>query len=231
MKMTKALAVGVGMAMLLPALASAVVLEGHFSGHATHAGPAPGVYANNLAYDAYAILDDVQVNPWYPWDQVNYEYTVWIDAVILNYTGLPYPWVPGVNGTETADFNVAAVHIYEDAGTPADYANPATFKDGTEILTGVVQNMIGEHVVFWVGGSLIDLPWTITGVVVMTGGTGIANLDSQCAGGLVMNDFVNFAIGTQPPGYQESYDIEWKCPEVSTGVEETTWGRMKGLYR
>jgi hypothetical protein len=229
--MTKALAVGVGMAMLLPALASAVVLEGHFSGNADHAGPAPGVYANGLAYNAYATLNTTQVNPWYPWDQVNYEYTAVIHAVVVTYNGM-YPWVAGVNGVETADFNVATVEIYEDAGTAADYANPSTFTDGTKVLSGVVQNMIGEHVVYWPNPFyMVELPWTITGVVVMTGGTGLANLDTQCAGGLVMNDFVNFQIGTFPAGYEEAYDIEWKCPEVSTSVEPSSWGRMKGLYR
>lgn len=228
MKMTKALAVGVGMAMLLPALASAVVLEGHFSGYADHAGPAPGVYSDGLAYHAYTTLNAVQTNPWYPWDQANYEYTAVIDAIIVDYTGLPYPWQVGVNGVETADFNVASVSIYEDAGTPADYANLSTFTDGTLILSGVVQNMIGEHVVFWSGSTLISFPWTVTGVVVMTGGSG---LDPQCAGGLVMNDFINFAFGTPPTGYEEAYDIEWKCAEPSTSVEASSWGRVKGLYR
>jgi hypothetical protein len=228
--MTRALAVGVGMAMLLPALASAVVLEGHFSGAADHAGPAPGVYANGLAYNAYTVLNTTQTNPWYPWDQANYEYTAVIHAVVVTYTGM-YPWVVGVNGVEDADFNVATVEIYEDAGTVADYANPGTFTDGTKVLSGVIQNMIGEHVVFWAGPNMIQLPWTITGVVVMTGGAGLADLDQQCAGGLVMNDFVNFQIGTPPASYEEFYDIEWKCPEISTGVEDSSWGRMKGLYR
>ena len=216
-----ALAVGVGLAMLLPALAFATDLQDNWSGYAQHNGPAPGVYANNLPYQVHAILNSPlgQPNPWSPWYpwQAGYEYTVVIDAIIVTYNGLPYPWVPGVNGSETADFNVASVSIYEDNTTPADYANPGTFTDGTLVLSGVIQNMIGEHTVYW-------------GVVVFTGGTGIGNLNSQCSGGLVGNDFINFFIGTPPAGYQESYDIQWICPEA-TDVQETTWGAVKGLYR
>jgi len=232
MKMTRALAVGVGLAMLLPALASAVVLEGHFSGHAQHNGPAPGAYANNLPYTVYATLDAVQTNPWYPWDQATNEYTVKIDAVITVYNGT-YPWAySAIPVEETTDFNVASVSIYEDPAKNADYANPATLTDGTLILSGFIQNMIGDHWVIWSSPSfMIPQPWTITGVVVFTGGAGIGNLDTQCAAGLVMNDFVSFGIITEPPGYQESYDIEWKCPEVSTSVDEASWGRVKGLYR
>lgn len=216
MQKFKSLAVGVGMAIALPALASAVTLEGHFSGHADHDGPAPGEYAAGVTYDAYTVINTTQTNPWFPWDQVSFEYTAVINATVSSYTDF------GVQ--RVVDFGVASVAIYKDAGTAADYANKATFTDGTLVLSGEFQNMIGSHFEF------PGLPYDVTGVVVFNGGAELGSLNPACSGGLVANDFINFLIGTNPAGYEEGYDIEWKCTET-VGTDESTWGQMKGLYR
>lgn len=218
-KKFKSLAVGVGMMVVVPTLASAVTLEGHFSGYGDHNGPGPGMYAVGTTYTAYMDLDTTQENPWYPWDQATYEYTAVLNAQVVSYDGASNP--------QTADFNVANVSVYRDAiagGTAAIYSNTSTFTDGTLILSGVVQNMIGEHV------NEFGLPWSVTGVIVFTGGADLGNLATQCAGGLVMNDFINFTFGTPPAGFEEAYDAEWKCPD-SVSLEPTNWGRVKDLYR
>ncbi|HMB70353.1 MAG TPA: hypothetical protein VKU85_13640, partial [bacterium] len=149
-------------------------------------------------------------------NQVAYEYTAVINTTVFSYNDF------GIQ--RVVDFTIGSVAIYEDDSTPADYANKATFTDGTLILSGEFQNMIGSHFEF------PGMPYDVTGVVVFNGGTGLGNLDPACSAGLTANDFINFLVGTPPATYEEDYDIEWKCEE-STSSEESTWGRTKGLYR
>jgi hypothetical protein len=214
MKNFTSLMLGSGLALALPTLASAVTLEGHFSGYADHAG-SPGVYAPGMAYTARLILNTTQTNPWYPWDPTK-EYTAVIQATVDTYTG---------GFLQTVDFlNGATFKIYEDTTTPANYAVPATFSDGTLVLSGGSNNMIGDRV------DIFGIPWNVHGTIVFVAGAGIGNLASQCALGLTMNDFINFQIGTYPPTYEEAYDAEWKCPDT-TASDAANWGSVKALYR
>jgi hypothetical protein len=205
---------GSGLLVAFPTLSHAVTLEGHFSGYADHAG-AGGVYAPGMVYTAYLTLNAVQTNPWYPWDPAK-EYTAVINAVVDTYTG---------GYLQSVDFeNGAQFRIFEDTTTPADFASPATFTDGTLILSGGSNDMFGQRV------DIFGLPWNFYGTIVFVSGAGLGNLAAQCALGLTMNDFVNFQIGTFPPGYEEAYDAEWKCPEAVAN-DDVTWGRVKSLYR
>jgi hypothetical protein len=217
MKKSAVLGVGVVALLVVPLAASAVVLEGSFSGAAKHNG-APGIYTVGHTYTAYMTLDTTQINPWYPWNAAR-EYTAVLTATIQSYIG---------GMAQIVTWNPGTVSIYEDnpggGGTAANTANVATYTDGTLVLSGAVQNMVGQRI------NVFGLPWGITGVVVFSGGAGLASLDSQCSGGLVMNDFINFQIGTAPTGYKEFYDALWNCPD-NTGTEDETWGRVKALYR
>jgi hypothetical protein len=209
------LALGAGLALAFPLAASADTFEGHFSGHAVHNGPAPGVYAPGVSYTARLVLNDTQVNPWYPFDPSK-EYTAVIHATVFSYFG---------GFLQIVDFaNAAQVFVYEDTGTAADYANPATFTDGTVILSGGSNYMFGQR------ADVFAVPWNFYGTIVFTGGAGLGNLASACSFGLTMNDFVDFQIASNPAGYQEAYDAEWKCAE-SISVEEASWGSVKTLYR
>jgi hypothetical protein len=218
--MKKAWFLGVGAIALLavPLVASAVVLEGHFSGSAQHDGAAPGDYTGATQYDAYLTLNSNQVNPWYPWNAA-LEYTAHLSAPIQSYVG-------GVS--QIVNFGVGTVEIFADdlggGGTAADFANQSTFTDGTMILSGSVQNMAGQRL------DVFGLPWGITGVIVFTGGPDLALVDAQCSGGLVMNDFIDFQIATPPAGYDEQYDAKWECPDT-VGTDDETWGRIKALYQ
>lgn len=215
MRKLASLALGAGLATAIPFLASAETLEGHFSGYAKHNGPAPGVYAPGVTYAAYLKLDTVQPNPWYPWDS-NKMYTAVINATVFSYTGGMF---------QVVDFqNNATFRVYEDTGTVADFANTATFMDGTLILSGGSVDMFGQRV------NVFGLPWNFYGTIVFTGGAGLGNLHPGCAFGLAMNDFVDFQIASTPPGYQEVYDAEWKCT-YTVSVDEASWGRVKTLYR
>lgn len=212
MKAIKALALGVGMAISIPALALAQVTN--FDGFADHNGPSPGVYAPGVAYEAYTTLlvptpfDD----PWYPFNTDFFEYTLVIQGTVSSYST--------VIG-RAVDFFPVVFTIYEDNATAADYANKATFTDGTAILSGSIENMSG----FWFAGPA----YGVSGTAHMTGGTGLANV--ACTD-LLLNDFIHFqgppAVNA-PAGYEEGYDPQWTCVPVS--VEETGWGRMKSLYR
>lgn len=215
MKKLISLVLGTGLVIATPVLSSAVTLEGHFSGHATHNGPAPGVYAPGVVYTARMILDTVQVNPWYPWDSTK-QYTVVVNAVVDTYTG---------GFLQVVDFRTGATfRIYEDTATAADWANAATFTDGTLVLSGVSNDMFGQR------ANIFGLPWNVYGTIVFTSGAGIGNLHNQCAGGLQMNDFIDFQIATNPPGYREAYNAEWKCAEPIS-VDDASWGSVKAQYR
>lgn len=222
MKNLKALGVGAVMALAIPALASAVTYTGSFSGAADHDGAAPGVYAPGTNYTVRMTLDSTQVDPWYPWDGTK-QYTAVLNVVVDTYFVWPNAAGPGVD-IWSVDFENGTVDIYEDTVTPADYANPATFTDGTLVLTGQMNDMLAERV------DIFGLPYNVTGTVVFTGGAGLANLIGCAPSGLAVNDYIDFQIETPPTGYEENYDAEWKCLDP-TSVDESTWGNIKGLYR
>jgi hypothetical protein len=213
MKKHVILALGTVALLAVPAAVPAVVLQGSFSGHADHNGSAPGNYATATQYTAYMTLDTTQQDPWYPWNPVK-EYTVVLNAPVATYT-------PGV--LQTVTWGIGSVSIYED-DPDANYANRPTFSDGTLILSGSIQNMAGQRLDFF------GTPWAITGVVVFTGGAGLGNLNAQCSGGLVMNDFIDFQIVAPPATYDENYNALWNCPET-TGTDLSTWGRIKSQYQ
>ena len=215
MNRLKSLGIGVVMALAIPALALAADYAGHFSGYADHDGIGPGVYFPGTTYVARMTLDTVQENPWYNFDPAK-EYTAVLTAVVDTYTDNGGAYM-------VTDFQVGVVEIWEDMATPADYANPGTFTDGTLVLSGQAGNMIAQ------GPILYGSPFVVSGIVVFTGGSGLGSLLGCAPGGLAMNDFIMTTIITPPAGYEEVYDAEWKCAAVS--VDDSTWGSVKGLYR
>jgi len=219
--MKKVLSLGLGvLALAIPALASAVTFQGHFSGYSTHPTSPAGVFAANEPFTARVILDTTQQDPWWPFNPAN-EYTAVLNAEVLFYLG-------GFN--QAVGFKPAgSVNIYEDTTPDANFASAASFTDGTLILTGQVNNMVGTRI------NINGLPWSVSGEVTLTGGAGYGSLIA-CHAGLIMNDFIAWQTPAGgplpgiPAGYKESYDVEWKC-EDTVSVESNTWGRVKGLYR
>lgn len=217
--MTKMRQFGVAATMILgiPALASAASLQADFAGYADHSGGVPGVYSSGETYTAYLILNTNQIDPWYPWSQPALEYTAVVSTTVLAFTD---------DGTiQTASFADAAVDIYEDAGTVADFGNVATFTDGTKILTGTISGMFALRAV------IPNMPYNVSGSLSFTGGAGFGDLAPGCVTGLLLNDFIAFEGPVSPPsGFEEAYDAQWICPGP-TGTEEATWGRVKTSYR
>jgi hypothetical protein len=220
--MKKALSLGLGvLALAIPALASAATFQANLSGFSTHASAA-GVFAPNEAFTARVVLDTTQDTPWYPFDPAK-EYTAVLTAEVLSYLG-------GFN--QAVFFKPAgSVSIYEDSTPDADFANAASFTDGTLILVGQVNNHGGSRI------NINGLPWGFTGDIVLTGGAGYGNL-LACEAGLSLNDFAAWQLPNGQPlpgiptGYKENYDAEWKCiDDDEVGVDQSTWGGVKGLYR
>ena len=222
MRRLKTLGVGVVMALAIPTLALAVTYTGSFSGAADHNGAGPGVYSAGTSYTVRMTLDQTQQDPWYPWNATK-EYTAVISVAVDTYSVFPNAGGPGIDWV-LVDFDQASVDIYEDDATPANYAVPGSFVDGSHILIGAIDNMIASRL------TIFGLPFDVTGVVVFTGGSGFGNLVNCAPGGLSMNDFIDVSIQTPPAGYEETYDAEWKCIET-TSVDDSTWGGIKGLYR
>jgi hypothetical protein len=225
MKTLLALVAGVGVILMVPATGRAqcepqFLHEGHFSGHSVHSPSGPGVFPVGEVFTAYETLNTTQVNPWYPFDQVNYEYTLVVTGQSSSYMNVP---IGGGNSLRMVNFTNAAFAIYEDAGTAADYSNTATFTDGVALLTGVITDLYAEGVVN--GATPENLG--VTGTATITGGAGLA--DVLCTE-LTMNDFFAWLPASSPPGYDEAYDSKWECCIV-TNVDSSTWGGVKSLYR
>jgi hypothetical protein len=211
------------LALAIPASALAVSLQASLSGFSTHPTSAAGVFAANETFTARVVLDTTQDDPWYPFDPTK-EYTAVLNAVVQSYLG-------GFNQAVFFKPN-GSVAIYEDSTPDANYANPATFTDGTLLLTGQVNNMGGTRI------NITGLPWSVSGEITLLGGAGFNNLIGCAAGGqsLSMNDFIAWQqpngqpLPQIPAGYKEEYDAEWKCLDT-TDLPESTWGGVKGLYR
>lgn len=219
--MKKLAILGIGAVFLLsmPILASAAVLEGSFSGRADHSGGVPGSYTPGESYVAYQVLNTTQQSPWYPWNPA-FQYTLRITTSVASF----------VNGSvQTVTFANATVQIWEDAGTAANFASKPTFTDGTLVLSGTITNMVGSRI------NAFGFPYGVTGDLVLDGGAGLANVDPQCNGNMVLNDFINFQIpfGAWPDaqGYEEAYDSKFDCPEPTTATDPSTWGRIKAQYQ
>jgi hypothetical protein len=222
--MKRILSLGLGvLALAIPALASAQSLQASLSGFSAHPTSAPGVFAANEPVTIRVVLDTTQDDPWYPFDPAQ-EYTAVVNVVVLFYLG---------GFSQAVSFKPAGtVAIYEDSTPDADYANSATFTNGTLLLNGQVNNMAGTRV------NVAGLPWSISGEITLLGGAGFGGLIGCAAGGqsLSMNDYIAWELPNGDPipgipaGYKEEYDAEWKCLDT-TPIQESTWGGVKGLYR
>jgi len=210
------LAVGAASLLAIPTFALATPLHGHFSGYADHSGGVPGSYSVGESYTVRGILDDVQPDPWYGF-LADHEYTVVIVTSVIDVFESP-PMVLNV------EFGPVTVQIYEDDTTPANYASPGTFIDGTLLLSGSISGMMGQR------PNFDGFNWDVVGTVNFTSGAGIEGL--LCDLPMGMNDFIAYQTPPiyPPTGYEEAYNIDWFC-EATTGVDESSWGRMKSLYR
>jgi hypothetical protein len=207
--------------MRLKVLASAVALGA--------LAMSPGAYAAdppNFDFNGYAIVSDVLNSP-LTMRSVLTNNGVVPTPILLDFTNNQYTLV--ITGTLASisgiarNYPAATCDIYEDAiggGTAANYANGATFTDGTLILSGVFDgNLVRNRLTATLGNFI--------GKVDFSGGTRLADLaspqDWPCGGGW------SRTIGGIPAGYQENWD--GKIDLGTVGVESRTWDGVKRLYR
>jgi len=149
------------------------------------------------------------------------EYTFFVHNLISTGTA-PFPpfYITVYNGGN--------IEIYADNAKNATFAPlpsplvPATFIDGTLILSGTMNNFntqtntitphntgVAEGNISWTGGSLYDL---------------VSQCPALFTGGLTW--FPDVMI----PGYLFRHDgkIDHECP---TPTQQGTWGRIKSIYR
>lgn len=146
-----------------------------------------------------------------PLDFDNFEYTLVVTGLTL----------VSDNGGGGQTYSGGQISIFEDAGTAADYTSPATFSDGTALLSG----------------ELTSLNRTLFGSIGSAGGTvnwtGGANLDDLAPadrlGWAFLTGISNRSTVTEP-GYDENWDgkVEPTVPVVSSQVE--SWSSMKAQF-
>lgn len=146
-----------------------------------------------------------------PLDFANYEYTIVVTGLTRDTAGA------------TSQFSGGTVAIYQDAATAADWASPASFSDGTAILTGTLavfqRTMLtptlgsGAGAVDWTGGAMLGL---------------LAPADQV---GWPFLTSVSLAAAQVQPGYSERWDgkVEPRGDVVAT--QKLSWSELKAAFR
>jgi len=144
-------------------------------------------------------------------DFANNQYTLVVIGTLTNAALTPQYYSP------------ATIEIWEDpiaGGTPANYANAATFTDGTLILSGAFDGNLTRNRFTSTVGSFI-------GKVDFSGGTRLGDLatpqDWPFGGGW------SRAVSTIPSGYNEQWD--GKIDLAPVAVDEKTWGGVKEIFK
>jgi hypothetical protein len=210
--------------VLVAALASGAAAAGAFTfeGFARNVPAGPEVPGIQLT--AFGIANPPTPgtpNP-IPLDFSNYQYTI---RVTLNLTS--------VSGTLATQYNLGYAtgswEILEDASTAANYANLATFVDGTIILSGTISgfNAALQTDVTGLGfGSGI-------GGYAYTGGTRLAEVQAtqpiDCAfQGTVIRD-AHPIFNPVPAGFLRTFNVKMFCTD-GVADDAQTWGTLKSSY-
>ena len=212
---------------LLVAVPVAAQVEFTFEGFAVYT-TAPDMVGCTV--DVYGIANPpVSVPTPIPTDFYNYEYTIHVTGM----TSASF-----VTGSDTKDwvFNGGNIAIYADAlagGTAGDYLVPATFTDGTMLLSATVDDGWEMHLdnpfgLYYSGAGI--------GSCDMVGGTAyqeLVNMD------YTLNDWTFAGTGiseayfpfiTVPDGYQHVFGVKIIFPYDPTANEDMDWGQVKALF-
>lgn len=146
-----------------------------------------------------------------PLDFANYEYTIVVTGLVLDAAGT------------TSFFSGGAVAIYQDAATASDWANPASFSDGTAILTGTLATFSRTMFTATLGSG--------TGFVDWTGGSRLGDLAPPDRTGWPFLTSVSRAASQVQPGYGERWDGKVEPKQEVVGTEQLSWSELKVGYR
>ncbi|HKK72330.1 MAG TPA: hypothetical protein VKA86_14035 [Candidatus Krumholzibacteria bacterium] len=189
------------LALLAPSAASAQQFF-DFDGQAT------GYTTVGDVVTMVAVVGDPGVDTPLPLDFASFQYTIVVESLDVdlisgNTTGL-------VTGT---------IALYEDDGTPADFADASTFTDGTALLTGEVESLAITQFTATLGSG--------SGLVDWTGGSRISDFRPS--------DRENwaFVVNTSPAtasGYDHRWDGKVEPQEPVVDTEVRSWGGVKIGY-
>ncbi|PJA77092.1 hypothetical protein CO151_00680 [bacterium CG_4_9_14_3_um_filter_65_15] len=169
----------------------------------------PGSVGGTL--DMYGeIFDPVPATTPIPLDFANYQYTVVVNAVMAA-TGIVRTYSGGT------------IAIYEDAGTAADYTNPATLSDGTAILLGTFSSF--SQFVPPIG------PGSASGTVDWVGGSRLNDIAPEDQAGWAFLSGTNPNSGLLEPGYDEVWDGKVEPTTTIVDTENASMSKVKALFK
>ena len=169
-----------------------------------------------------------------PMDFFNNQYTVVCnDMVVQTFNLDPVAFMKDFM------FSGGFLSIYGDpiaTGTPADYANPATFSDGELLLQYAVEPGWLMHLDNPMGPPFGWYSGAGAGPCNVVGGTQMSLLEVM---EYPMNGWTFAGTGiSEPnmfdapePGYEYIFGVKILFPYDPTPNEATTWGQLKTLYR
>ena len=144
-----------------------------------------------------------------PLDFADYQFTLVVTDLTLD------------ADASTQTYSGGTITLYQDAGTAADYADPATFTDGTAILSGDLTALSRTMFTSTLG--------TANGVVDWTGGTRLDDIApaDQDNWAFLTGINANFA----EDGYSEMWDGKVEPEHDIVPTEVRSWGSLKALLR
>lgn len=146
-----------------------------------------------------------------PLDFANYEYTLVVTNLVLDTDGSPQVYSDGM------------LVIYEDNTTVADYANPATFSDGTAILIGTISTLNRTMFTATLGSAAGWVDWT--------GGTRLDDIAPVDQLGWPFLTGISARDTNVEPGYTEQWDGKCEPEEPIVDTEDISWGSVKAMLR
>ncbi len=146
-----------------------------------------------------------------PLDFANYEYTIVVTGLTLDAAG------------STSYFSSGTVVIYQDSATPSEWASPATFSDGTAILTGTLGTFQRSMFTGTLGSGIGSVDWT--------GGSLLGLLAPADRGGWPFLTSVSSAASQVQAGYDERWDGKVEPRQEVVGSEQLSWSELKAGYR
>lgn len=164
----------------------------------------PAVVGNNVT--AYLPVDEAGVIPTpLPLDFANFDYTIVVVAPLAV-----------INGN-SQDYGAGTIVLYEDNATVADFGSPATFTDGTAILSGTLYDFTRTMFTSTLGSGAGSVDWT--------GGTRVGDLAPAAQLGWSFLVTISTRSTVTVPGYDENWDgkvepLEPVVPNSESSVSE-----------
>ncbi len=157
---------------------------------------------NAVVYDAPPATTPI------PLDFANFEYTLVITGLVMDSDGT------------TQSYSGGMIALYEDNGSSADFANPATFTDGTALMTGMITSLNRTMFTANIG--------TVVGSVDWTGGTRVNELAPEELVAWPLLSGINAMASQTEPGYNENWDGK---TEQTVSNQVLDFGELKNSFR